>query len=86
VHGFVSILFFLFLPLALLFLGCALRKTEQLFGRAALLLGSISLCALILFVVPRPWGSNAVAEIIPALAGSVFTVWEGCLILRPATA
>lgn len=67
-HGLFSVVFFLLLPLSLLFTGIGLRKSnEKRLARLILLLTVMTLLAVPLFSIPRPVGKNAVAEIIPTI-------------------
>ena len=83
IHTSVSVLFFALIPLSLLLIGFALRKSsEKRLGLFVIYLGIISICLSSLFLVPRPMGSNAIAEIFPAILIAIFSKVLGIKLLR----
>ena len=74
IHYLVAVTFFLLVPLALISLGLVLKNSnEKKLGWSAILLGVVSLSSLILLkLVSRPFGSNAIAELFPIVAISLF--------------
>lgn len=82
-HAVASVSFFLLVPLYLLFIGTVVRRSpEKTLGWFITLLGVIALCLAPLFVIPRPWGSNAIAEIFPAILMAVFAMIFGTRLLK----
>ena len=74
-HTIASVLFFLLVPISLLFIGFLLMK-ERL-GMFSILLVIISLIIFPLFFVSRPVGANAIIEASFAVIMSVFTIIAG---------
>lgn len=74
IHYFVAMVFFLLIPLALISIGIVLKNSNEIkMGWLAILFGIISISSLILLrFVPRPWGHNAIAELFPIIAISLF--------------
>lgn len=82
-HHIFSLIFFFTLPLALIFIGLAFRKTsEQKFGTLMITLGIISIYALPFLFIPPPWGSNAIIELIPSFSIALFAILFGIKILN----
>jgi hypothetical membrane protein len=71
-HTLASFLFFVFSIVTLLVLGNVLWKSGSSYGLFVLFLGILSACTFPLFFVPRPWGMNAVIEMVSSLSMSVF--------------
>ena len=82
-HRFVSILFFFLIALSLLIIGNVLRKQSmEKFGKIIIILGLISFCSFPFFTIPRPWGNNAITELIPIISLSIFTILFGIELLK----
>lgn len=80
-HTFFFITFFILVGLAFMFISLALfRSGERRLGLLCLFLLIFGLCALPLFFIPKPVGSNAIAEIIPIFSVSIFCVVFGYLL------
>jgi hypothetical membrane protein len=70
--------FFFLSPIALILLGLELKKSSEVFfGKIITIAGIISFCAFPFLFVPRPWGSNAIVEMIPSLSLSIFCIGLG---------
>ena len=82
-HTFVSIVFFFLVSLSLLSIGTVTRKSsEKTLGWFVTLLGAISLCSLPLLLIPRPWGSNAIAEMFSIVSIAAFALVFGISLLK----
>lgn len=82
-HTLVSIIFFFLIALSLLFIGTVIRRSsEKILGRLIIMIGIISLCSFPFFMIPRPWGNNAIIELIPIISISIFTIVFGIAILK----
>jgi hypothetical membrane protein len=80
-HTAASVAFFLLSTASLLTTGLAERKRSRM-GLLFLALGIVSLVALPLYFVPRPWGFNATVEMVTSLGMSAFTAATAILVLR----
>jgi hypothetical membrane protein len=80
-HTAASVAFFLLSTASLLLVGFAERKNGKI-GWLFLALGIVSLTALPLYGVPRPWGFNATVEMVTSLAMSVFTAATAWMVHR----
>lgn len=77
-HTFFSIAFFITIGICLLLMSIALFRTKQKsLAWLTLVLLIFGLTAIPLFIVPKPVGSNAVAEIIPIISVAVFSMAFG---------
>lgn len=65
IHGIVALTFFFLVPISLLSFSFSFEGWERL---ATLIVSVCSLAAFALLFVDRPWGSNAVVELIPCAA------------------
>jgi hypothetical membrane protein len=78
IHTFFSVVFFVLVGVALLFLGIdQLRSKEGLTSWLVTSLFVFGLLSIPLFVLPKPLGSNAVAELIPIISISIFSIFYG---------
>jgi hypothetical membrane protein len=81
-HTFFSVTFFLLVGLSLFFMGMGLLKSsEKSFGWLVLALFVFGLTSIPLFLAPRPWGSNAIAEMIPIISIALFSIIFGIKLL-----
>ena len=77
-HTFFSVVFFILVGFCLFFLGLAqLKSFEKKFGWFILALLIFGLISVPLFLTPKPLGSNAIAEIIPIISVSLFSIVFG---------
>ncbi|UCE74240.1 MAG: DUF998 domain-containing protein [Methanomassiliicoccales archaeon] len=77
-HTFFSIAFFILVGLALVFLGMGLIKSsEKNFFWLTIALLVFGLTSIPLFLTPKPWGSNAIAEMIPIVSIAIFSIVFG---------
>jgi hypothetical membrane protein len=77
-HTFFSMTFFVLVGFSLFFMGIAqIRSTERIFGWFTIGLFFFGLCAIPLFVTPKPVGSNAIAEMIPIISIALFSIAMG---------
>jgi len=82
-HTLASLIFFFLVALSLLAIGTAVRiSSEKMVGWLVTLLGVISLCSLLFFGIPHPWGSNAIAEMVPIVSIAAFALVFGSKLLR----
>ena len=82
-HTFVSVLFFFLIALSLLIIGNVLRKQSMgKLGKFIIILGLISFCSFPFFAIPRPWGNNAITELIPIISLSIFTILFGISLIK----
>ncbi len=82
-HRFFSVVFFFMISLSLLLIGIAfLKSSERTFGGFTLALFIFGLISIPLFLTPKPLGSNAVAEMIPIVSISLFSIVFGAKLLR----
>lgn len=82
-HSVASVLFFFFVPLALVPLGIEFRKNkENKIGNSVILLGVLSFFSFPLFLIPEPLGSNALVEMIPSTSLAISSVIFGVYLLR----
>lgn len=82
-HRFFSVVFFFLISLSLLFIGIALKmSSERTLGWLTLALFIFGLISIPLFLTPKPIGSNAIAEMIPIVSISVFSLVFGLKLLR----
>jgi hypothetical membrane protein len=80
-HTFFFITFLILVGLAFMFISLGLFLSgERRLGLLCLFLLIFGLCALPLFFIPKPVGSNAIAEIIPIFSVSIFCVVFGYLL------
>jgi len=77
-HDVVSITFFILVPLSLISIGTVFRSaSEKRIGWFITIFGVISICAFPFFLVPQPWGSNAIVEMIPITSISASAIVFG---------
>lgn len=77
-HTFFSIAFFVLAGVGLAIIGIALLQlNEKKLGWFTIALLIFGLCAVPLFMTPKPVGSNAIAEIIPIIFVSIFSIVFG---------
>ena len=77
-HTFVSIMFFFLIALSLLIIGIVIGKSSRKkFGKFIIILGVISFCSFPFLAIPRPWGNNAIIELIPIISLSIFSISLG---------
>ncbi|MEW5759828.1 MAG: DUF998 domain-containing protein [Candidatus Thermoplasmatota archaeon] len=82
-HGLASITFFFLAPLSLLLIGITLKKFNlNALGFITIILSIVSFIALPFLFVPRPFGSNAIVEMFPAVSMSAFAIIFGIRILK----
>lgn len=82
-HTVFSMMFFFLVPLSLLLIGSSLiRSHEKALGRFTMILVIIALISVPLFLIPRPRGSNAVAEMFPIISVSAFAIVFGIKLLK----
>lgn len=80
-HTFFSVVFFILVGFCLFFLGLAqLKSFEKKFGWFIMALLIFGLVSIPLFLTPKPLGSNAIAEMIPIISVSLFSIVLGCRI------
>jgi hypothetical membrane protein len=78
IHTFFSVAFFVMVGFALLFLGMSLFKSsDKKLGWFVFGLLIFGLVSVPLFLLPKPIGSNAIAEIIPIISASIFSIFFG---------
>jgi hypothetical membrane protein len=83
IHTTASLLFFVFTIVSLILLGNVLRKTlDKRYGQLVLCLGMISAASFPFFFVDRPWGTNAVVEMVSSLSITVFVLVTGAMLLK----
>jgi len=80
-HTAAAVAFFLLSTASLLLIGTA-EKGNSWHGTAFLALGVVSLAALPLYGVPRPWGFNAFVEMLTSAGMSVFTAVTAAIMLK----
>jgi hypothetical membrane protein len=81
-HTLASFLFFMLSIITLIVLGkVLLRSGERNYGYFVLFLGTMSAVSFPFFFVERPWGMNAVVEMITTLSLSVFVLLSGVRLL-----
>lgn len=84
-HTYFSIASFFMVSFSLLFIGPALiGSSEKALGWFTIILLVIALVSVPLFLIPKPWGSNAVAEMFPIAAISIFALIFGIKMLKLA--
>jgi hypothetical membrane protein len=77
-HIFFFFAFFILIGIGLAIIGIALLKlNEKKLGWLTIGLLIFGLCAVPLFFTPQPLGSNAIAEIIPVISLTVFSIVFG---------
>jgi hypothetical membrane protein len=77
-HTFFSITFFILVGVALLLIGLTLIKSsEKKLGGLTIALFIFGLVSVPLFITPKPVGSNAIAEMIPIISISIFSIVFG---------
>ncbi|UCG70055.1 MAG: DUF998 domain-containing protein [Thermoplasmata archaeon] len=77
-HGVFSMVFFIGIGVSLLFLVVALFKSnEKKLGWLVFIFLVFGLTSIPLFVTPKPIGSNAIAEMIPIVSASAFSIVFG---------
>jgi len=82
-HDVASFVFFILVPLSVISIGTAFRKSsEKKIGWFMTLLGVISLCSFPLLFISPPWGGNAIIEMIPAVSISVCVMVFGISLLK----
>jgi len=76
-HMAVALVFFLLVPVFLHLLGQSLRQSEETReeGRLLRIMAWVSGISFLFLGAPRPWGGNAVVEMVPAGCLSVFSVY-----------
>lgn len=84
-HTLVSLCFFFLVPLSLLSVGVKIRKSsENTLGLPIIVLGILSLAIFPFLFIPQPWGSNAIIEMFPSVAISIFAVIYGAKLFMQA--
>ena len=83
-HMAVALIFFLLVPVFFFKIGRELYRREETRGESWLwisffVLSATAVCCLAL---PRPWGGNAVVEMVPATSLSVFMIYYAFKFLR----
>jgi len=82
-HIVASVLFFAFVPFALVPLGIEFRRNrENKIGNSVILIGIISFFSFSLFLIPEPMGSNALVEMIPSLSLAISSIIFGFYLLK----
>lgn len=77
-HAIFTISFFVLLPIFQLLIAISLYSTsEKRVGLIMLLMAVVSFTAIPLFFIPTPVGSNAIAEIIPAISLTISSLVLG---------
>jgi hypothetical membrane protein len=74
-HTIASVLFFILVPVSMVLLGLEMRR-ERL-GQLTIILGLVGFFSLTFFLLPPPFGSNALAEIITGGMISLFGIIMG---------
>lgn len=81
-HTFFSFAFFIMVGISLALVGTALIKTsERTLGWFTIALFIFGLVSVPLFITPQPVGSNAIAEMIPVISASIFSMVFGYRLL-----
>ncbi len=84
-HTLASFLFFVFSTITLVLIGNVMRKTEERkLGLAVFVLGVISAISFPFFFAPRPFGMNAVIEMVSSTSMSIFILSYSIRILSSA--
>jgi hypothetical membrane protein len=82
-HSVFSMLFFIGIGVSLFLIGVALFKlNEKKLGWFVFILLVFGMISIPLFLTPKPIGSNAIAEMIPIISASVFTIVFGHYLLK----
>jgi hypothetical membrane protein len=82
-HTLVSVMFFFLGAISLLVIGISLRKSsEKTLGGFVTLLCIISICSFPFIFVSRPWGSNAIIEMVPIISISIFAIIFGIQLIK----
>jgi hypothetical membrane protein len=83
-HGIVAVVFFVLIPFELLFMGVGLAETtdEKRYAVLVLVLTLIAFISFPLLAAPRPFGSNAIAEIVPSVCIGAFGILFGMKLAR----
>lgn len=77
-HDIAAFSFFVLLPIVQLLIGLSLyMSSEKKIGLIMLLMAVVSFMAITLFFIPQPVGSNAIAEIIPAISLAISSLVLG---------
>ena len=84
-HTVASVIFFFSVPLSLLFIGITIKKFKKTLGLLVIILGVISLVISPFLLIPRPWGSNAIIEMVPSTMIAIFIVVFGIKLLMQAS-
>lgn len=81
-HTFFSFAFFIMVGISLALVGTALIKTsERTLGWFTITLFIFGLVSVPLFITPQPVGNNAIAEMIPIISASIFSMVFGYRLL-----
>jgi len=82
-HALASVAFFFLIPFSLLLIGIEVKKSpEKILGLFVIFLAVIAFLSFPLFLLPRPWGGNAIIEMFAAVLISVFTFVFGIGLLN----
>jgi hypothetical membrane protein len=85
-HTIASFLFFVLAILTLILLGrVIIRSGERKFGYVVLALGILCVISFPFFFVERPWGSNAIIEMVTTSALSAFVFFTSIDLIRKET-
>ena len=83
IHTLASFLFFVLSIISLILLGKVLRKSEdRKYGYFVLFLCICSAISFPFFFVPRPWGMNAVVEMVSSVSMSIFILTYSIRVLK----
>ena len=76
-HMIVALVFFFLAPVSLYLIGEDLYQQEKRRdqGQLWMRLASLSAVAFVLLGIPRPWGGNALVELVPAVCLTIFSVY-----------
>ena len=82
-HTFVSVMFFFLGAISLLVIGTSLRKSsERTLGGFVTLLSVISIFSFPFIFIQRPWGSNAIIEMVPIISIAIFAMVFGISLIK----
>ncbi len=82
IHTAFAVSFFLSSTAALLLIGYAERRSDGRLGTIIMILGLVSLAALPLYGIPRPFGFNAFVEMLTSAAMSAFTAITALTVIK----
>jgi hypothetical membrane protein len=82
-HEIFAVTFFLLALVSFLLIGIGfLRASQKRMGWFTIGLLAFGMISIPLFMMDRPWGNNAIAEIIPVISVSVFLIVFGLKLFR----